>query len=52
MLKRKLAEQSAFLVARYLLLPHICWPIQPLMTSFCDSVQSVAIMVSPVSVCS
>lgn len=40
--KRKPAEQSALRLARYLLLPHISWPLQPLMTSFCDSARSVA----------
>ncbi|MCI1009210.1 hypothetical protein HWE02_08025 [Pseudomonas oryzihabitans] len=40
--KRKPAEQSALRLARYLLLPHITWPLQPLMTSFCDSARSVA----------
>lgn len=40
--KRKPAEQSALRLARYLLLPHISWPLQPLMTSFCDTARSVA----------
>lgn len=40
--KRKPAEHSALRLARYLLLPHVIWPLQPLLTSFCDTARSVA----------
>lgn len=39
---RKPAGKSALRLARYLLLPHISWPLQPLMTSFCDTARAVA----------